>query len=103
MTPEEIAIMLVTGAAYGFVFAVYGILTKKEPDEPIKPKKALRTVVLFMVAGAVVNYWGIPITVENIEAHLGSVAAVGIIFDMAWPRIRRFLEDYGLLGALKGA
>ena len=102
MTPEEMAITLVIGAVYGLVFAVYGIITKKDPDEPIKPKKAVRTILLFTAAGALVAFQGNPVTPDTVQAHLADVAVVGIVFDMAWPRIRRLLEDWGVWQQLFG-
>lgn len=98
MDPTEILALAAVGAAYGLVYAVYGIATKKQSDEPIQVKKAIRTVVLFVAAGAVVSVQSGDLTQATIEAHLGEVGVVGIVFDMAWARLRRAGYLGGILG-----
>lgn len=90
MEPVELLQAILVGAAFGIVYAVYGILTKRDPGEPINPRKAVRSVVLWGAAGIIVSVRrGTTLTEGNIETVVTEVAFIGIAFDMAWAGLRR--------------
>lgn len=77
------------GSAHGLVYAVYGIITKRQSGEPLKPKKAFRTVVLFTAAGALVALRDGALAQGNIVRAQSQVAVLGILADMAYSAARR--------------
>lgn len=90
MEPVDLLMSAAIGAVYGIVYAAYGIATKRGDDEPVKPKKAGRTLVLWAAAGIVVSVrQGGTITEGNIEQATAEVAVVGVAFDMLWSKLRR--------------
>lgn len=85
---EQAAIGLVAG----IVFGLYGIWSKKPPDEPINPKKIGRTVVIYGAAGLIVGAGGEPITQGNVAAATASTVVLGEVFDKAYARYTRSQE-----------
>lgn len=89
MEPTQLLLTALGGLVAGIVYASYGILTKKKEGEPVNPRKAARTVILFGTAGVLVAFRPAEVTQANIQAALPDVAVVGIAFDMAWSRAQR--------------
>lgn len=98
MEPASLLLAAAVGAVYGVVFALYGVITKKDPDEPVKVKKAARTTLLFAAAGVIVSTQGGQLTQSNIAQHVTEVGFIGVVFDMAWSRLRRSGYLDGILG-----
>lgn len=77
------------GAALGLIYALYGSAMKAQTGEGIKPKKILRTSVLFASAGALTGGMDGQFSEGAIEAKAAALTSVGVIFDMAWGKANR--------------
>ena len=77
---------VLTGAVVGAGYGVLGYKTKGEKGEKFNPKKFLRTVFLFTVAGAIA---GQNAGLQEIEQVVGQVGILGVLFDMVYGKIKR--------------
>lgn len=90
MEPVELLTAAALGAVYGIVYAVYGIITKRESGETVNPRKAARSVILFAAAGVVVSVrQGSAPSLTAIEQTTTEVAVIGVAFDFAWSGLRK--------------
>lgn len=93
MDPEIASLVNKTllGLTFGVLYGLYGFVTKRDPGEPFKTRKLLRTVVLWGAAGVVVAVADGTSALERgeIEKEVASVAVLGVAFDHAWAAARR--------------
>lgn len=87
----------VIGLAAGIFFGVVGFFAKRDKSEddegnivyePWKWSKLLRTMVIYGSAGALVGYYGEPITQGRIEMATMSTIILGELFDKVYPTLR---------------
>lgn len=84
---------VVIGLLAGLGFGLYGFFTKREkhPDgtyEGLVWRKLFRTMLVYGAAGALVGYYGDPVTQGRIEMATATTVIVGEAFDKAYPRLR---------------
>lgn len=89
MEPAQLLLVLGGGAIMGVVYGLYGLATKRDANEPIRPKKLVRTVVLFAIAGSIVRLAGEPVAMDTLSRTLPELTMIGIVFDMLWSRMER--------------
>lgn len=88
MVEDQISSAII-GMAYGVVFGLYGVLTKKPKDEKFDPRKITRTILVFGAAGALVSVRGGDLSPAQITSATAETAALGVIFDMFVSRLQR--------------
>lgn len=103
MALADVVIALAYGAVFGCGYAIAGILLKRDEGEPINPRKAARSIVLWTVSGAIVMVSAGEVSQASIQAHIDQLVIVGLIFDWVWSRARRagylnWLDDIPVVG-----
>ena len=79
-----------TGMAVGIAYGLTGFFTKRDKGEKLNIKKLLRTIVLFGVAGAILQ--GDP-SGAQLEQTVGQIGVVGVAFDMVYGKARRMYDE----------
>lgn len=72
---------ILVGVIAGIVFGLNGYFSKRDPGEPFNPRKAIKTIVVFGAAGAIVAFTGDPVTQGNVVAMTGTTAVLGKLVD----------------------
>lgn len=89
MDPVQLLVSVALGAIYGVMYAGVGYFTKRDDDEGLNHRKALRTVAIFTAAGILVSLRHGEIQRGLVQQATAQVAVVGIVFDMVWSKARR--------------
>jgi hypothetical protein len=85
---------IVVGIGAGVAFGLWGYYTKRDPDEPFKLAKLLRTVVVFGVAGALVAASEqTELTQSSIQAQTAYTVVLGKLVDEAYSKVRHLVSS----------
>lgn len=90
MEPLQLVMAAVAGAVIGMSYGVVGLLTKRDPEEPIQVRKLFRTAAIFAGAGVVVAIGnGGDVSREAVRSAIPQASVVGVVVDMIWARLVR--------------